>query len=64
MSMGEVALGLVKAQFPIIGEFDVGEARVGGWMGKYPHRSRGREDGIRNFQWGGDMGRGYHLECK
>jgi len=37
-----------------------GIARRGGrsgWLGKHPHRSRGREDGIGGF-WRGNQGRG------
>jgi hypothetical protein len=26
------------------------EVEVGGWVEEHPHRSRGREDGIRGFQ--------------
>jgi hypothetical protein len=48
--MGEDALGPVEAQCPSIREFEGGEAGVGGWVLEHPHRSRGREDGIRGLQ--------------
>jgi hypothetical protein len=35
---------------PSVGECQVGEARVGGWMGEDPYRSRGREDRIGGFR--------------
>jgi hypothetical protein len=41
-SMGEEALGPVKAQCPSVGECEDGEAGVGGWVVEQPHRSRGR----------------------
>jgi hypothetical protein len=38
--MGREALGPVKAQCPIVGECQGGEAGVGGCVREYPHRSR------------------------
>ena len=32
--------------FSNVGEFQGGKAGVGGWVGKHPHRGRGREDVI------------------
>ena len=40
-SMGEEALGPVKAQFPSIWECLKSEVGVGAWMVEHPHRSRG-----------------------
>jgi hypothetical protein len=35
---------------------------VGGWVKDYPHRSRGREDGIGCFQEGGKLEKGITFE--
>jgi hypothetical protein len=35
--------------------------RVGGWVGKHPHRSRGRRDGIKGFLEG-KLGKGITFE--
>jgi hypothetical protein len=51
--MGEEAPGSVKAGCPTVGECQGGEVRVGGW-GKYPHRIRGKRDGIGGF-WRGNQ---------
>ena len=45
-SIGGETLGPVNARCPSVGECEGGEAGVGVWVGKHPHRSRGREDGI------------------
>jgi hypothetical protein len=42
--MGGEALGAVKARCPSVGECEGWEAVVDGWVGKHPHRSRGRGD--------------------
>jgi len=39
------------------------EAGVSRWVGKHPHRSRGREDRIGSF-WRGNQERRKHLKCK
>jgi hypothetical protein len=36
---------------------EAGEMGVGGWMEAYPHRSRGREDGIGGFWEKGKLGK-------
>jgi hypothetical protein len=56
-SMGGEALGSVKDWCPSVGEFKIEEAGVGRWVGEHPHRSRGRDNGIRCFQ-GGNQERG------
>ena len=33
----------LKALCPSVGEFEDGEAGVGGWVGEHPHRNRGGE---------------------
>jgi hypothetical protein len=38
------------------------EVVVGGWVEEYPHRSRGREDGIECFWEGGILGKGITFE--
>ena len=48
--MRRVALGLVMAQCPSVGECQGREAEVGEQMHKHPHRSRVREDGTGGFQ--------------
>jgi hypothetical protein len=40
------ALGQVTTECPRVGECQVDEVGVGGWVEEHPHRSRGREDGI------------------
>ena len=45
-SMGEEALRPMKAQCLSAGECEGREAGKGGWVRVYPHRSRGRGDGI------------------
>jgi hypothetical protein len=49
--MGEEALGPVKALCLSVGECEVREAGVCGWVGEHPHRSRGRE-----MERGGSVG--------
>lgn len=46
----------MKALFPSAGELQGGEAGVGGWEEKHPHRSRRREDGR------GEQGKGIAFE--
>jgi hypothetical protein len=46
------ALGPVKAWSPSVGECQDRETRVGGLVGKHPHRSRGMGDRIGSFQRG------------
>ena len=41
--VGGEALGPVEVLRPSIGEPEVGEERMGGWVGEHPHRNRGRE---------------------
>jgi hypothetical protein len=53
----------VKARCPSVGEYQGWEARVVGWLGKHPHRSMEREDGIGDF-WRGNWERGSYLKCK
>jgi hypothetical protein len=50
--MGKQVLGPVMAQRPNVGECQGREAGVSGWMGKHPHRSRGKRVGIEGFQSG------------
>ena len=50
--MQEEDLGPVKAQCPIVGECEGRQVGMGGWVGEHSHRSRGREDGIVDFQEG------------
>jgi hypothetical protein len=45
-------LGSLKAQCPSVGECQGNEARVGGWVGEHPHRSRGMEEEIGYLQRG------------
>ena len=40
------------------------EVGVSGWVKEYPHRSRGREDGIGCFQEGGKLGKGITFEMQ
>ena len=42
-SVGGEALSSVKARCPSVGEFEGG--KVCGWVGEYPHKSRGRGGG-------------------
>jgi hypothetical protein len=49
-SMGREAIGLVKDQFPRVGEFEGSEVGVGGGVREHPHRSRGRGDRIGDVQ--------------
>jgi hypothetical protein len=51
-SVGGEAHGPVKVRCLSEGECQDREAGVGGWVGEYPHRSRGREDSIGGFQRG------------
>jgi hypothetical protein len=44
--VGGKALHPVNAPCHSVGEYQVKEARVGGWVRKYPHRIREKEDGI------------------
>jgi hypothetical protein len=44
--MGREALGPVKAPCPSVWECQIREEGVHGWVEEYPHRSRGREDGM------------------
>jgi hypothetical protein len=37
--MGGEALGPVKARCPSVGEWEGGQAGVGGWVGEHLHRS-------------------------
>ena len=37
---------------PHVGEGQGGKLGVSGWVGENPHRSRGEEDGIGDFQGG------------
>ena len=46
---------------PRVGECQRREAGVGVWMGKHPHRSRWKGDGI-GVPRGGDMGKGITFE--
>jgi hypothetical protein len=48
--MGGETLGPVKIQCPIVGECQVGEVGVSGWVREHPHRSKERGDGIGGFQ--------------
>jgi hypothetical protein len=48
--MGGEALGPVKARCTSVGEHQDREAGVSGWVGEYPHRSRGSRDGIGGFR--------------
>jgi hypothetical protein len=50
-SVGGAAFGPVGIQCPSVGR--KGESR---WVGEHPHRGRGREDGLGDFQktWKGD----------
>jgi hypothetical protein len=50
-SMGGEALGSIKAWCPSVAKFEVGKAKVGGWVGEYHHRIRRRGNGIDGF-WG------------
>ena len=50
-SMGEKALGPMKAQCRSIGECEGREVGVGVWVGAHPLRSRRRKDGIQSL-WG------------
>jgi hypothetical protein len=43
-SIGEEALGPVKARFPSVGECQGGEVRVGGWGKEHHPRIRVRRD--------------------
>jgi hypothetical protein len=53
--MGGEALGPKKARCPSVGEFEVREVGVGGWVREHPHRSRRRDNGIGGFR---EQGRG------
>jgi hypothetical protein len=48
-SVAEEALGPVKAQCPSVGECKSREAGVCEWVREHPHRSRGREHGLKGF---------------
>ena len=50
--MGREVLGPVKAGYPSVWEWQDKEVSVGGWMGEYHHRSRGKGDVIGGFQRG------------
>ena len=39
-------MGLKGFNAPSIGECQGGKVGVGGWVGEYPHRGRGRGDGM------------------
>ena len=58
--MGGEALGHVKAQFPIVGEFQGRDK--GGCVGEHHHRSRAK--GIGWGFWRGNKEGGQHLTCK
>ena len=58
VSMGEEALGPVKAQCPSVGEYQAMEVGVDEWVEEHPHRSRVMEDGIGGLGWG-NQERGY-----
>ena len=47
--MGGGDLGPVKARCPSVGECQNREVGVVGWVSEYPHRSKGKGDGIRGF---------------
>jgi hypothetical protein len=55
------ALDLVNVQCTNVGECQGGEATLGGWVGEYPHRSKGRGDRIGGFH-GGGPGKGIKFE--
>jgi len=52
--MGGEALGPANAQCPSVGKCQGREVGVGGGVEEHPHKSRGREDGMR----GGWVSRG------
>ena len=54
--MGGETLGPVKAQCSSVGECQGVEEGVGRWVGEYPHRSRGRQDGMEVSR--GETGKG------
>jgi hypothetical protein len=59
-SMGEEALGPMKAQWPNVRECEDGEVGAHGWVGSHPHRSRRRWDRIGGF-WGVEIGKGDNI---
>ena len=61
--MGGEAFGPMKVQsMPQCRGIEGREAGVGGWMEEYPHRNRGRRDGIGGFQKGKKPGKGITFE--
>jgi hypothetical protein len=53
-SVGGEAPGSVKARCSIVGECQVKEAGVGGWVGEHPHRRLGGKMGLGGFR--GEVG--------
>ena len=62
--MGGKVLGPVKAGCHSVGECQNREAGVGGWVGEYPHRIRGRMNVIGGVQGVRNRERGQHLKFK
>jgi hypothetical protein len=49
---GRTGLRLKDVRCPSIAECQYRRTGVGGWVREHPHRNRGREDGIGDFQRG------------
>ena len=61
--MGKEVLGPEGIQCPSVGEYEDRKMGMGGWVGKHPHRGRGRRDGIGDF-CRRDLERGKYLKYK